>query len=44
MSEALRLIDEAIAKLRRLGAAANFYEITLLEVARQNLMRVARPA
>jgi RNase adaptor protein for sRNA GlmZ degradation len=36
--EALRLIDEAINKLRRADAAANELEITILEAARARLV------
>ena len=37
ISETLRLLDEAITRLRRAGAAANFYEISTLELVRADL-------
>ena len=37
ISETLRLLDEAITRLRRAGAVANFYEISTLELVRADL-------
>jgi hypothetical protein len=37
ITETLRLLDEAITRLRRAGAATNFYEISALELVRADL-------
>jgi hypothetical protein len=37
INETLRLLDEAITRLRRAGAATNFYEISALELVRADL-------
>jgi hypothetical protein len=41
MTEALRLIDEAITKLRRLNAGDVNYEILLLQLAHKDLVEKA---
>ena len=37
INETLRLLDEAITRLRRAGAVTNFYEISTLELVRADL-------
>jgi hypothetical protein len=37
ITETLRLLDEAITRLRRAGAVTNFYEISALELVRADL-------